>query len=206
MGCLEAEASGWAIVRDAERALQEGATGVLANVVARGEPITPEAVSIAAQDGDALAISLVQRSARLIGESIAALVNMFNPGVIVVGGALSAAGELFLAEVRQRVYELSLPLATRDLSIVRSVGRRAGAVARRRGTGDRGAVRGDLPAVVRGRPPEHRGDQSGGRMIPILGDDALIATADGFDVRLRLPWIRSLPLSSVSRVQVAPRR
>lgn len=122
LGCLEAEASGWAIVRDAERALQEGATGVLANVVARGEPITPESVSIAAQDGDALAISLVQRSARLIGESIAALVNMFNPGVIVVGGALSAAGELFLAEVRQRVYELSLPLATRDLSIVRSVG------------------------------------------------------------------------------------
>ena len=32
------------------------------------------------------------------------------------------AGEVFLAEVRQRVYELSLPLATRDLSIVRSHG------------------------------------------------------------------------------------
>lgn len=122
VGCLEAEASGWAIMRDAQLALAEGATGILANVVGRGEPITPEAVSIAAMDGDALAISLVQRSARLIGESIAALVNMFNPGVIVVGGAVSAAGEIFLAEVRQRVYELSLPLATRDLSIVRSVG------------------------------------------------------------------------------------
>jgi len=122
VGCLEAEASGWAIMRDAEQALAEGATGILAGLVERGEPITPEAVSIAAQDGDALAISLVQRSARLIGESIAALVNMFNPGVIVVGGAVSAAGEIFLAEVRQRVYELSLPLATRDLSIVRSIG------------------------------------------------------------------------------------
>ena len=39
-------------------------------------------------------------------------------------------------------------------------------------------------------------------MIPILGGDAVVATADGFEVRLRLPWIRSLPLSSVSRVQV----
>lgn len=122
VGCLEAEASGWAIVRDATRALDEGAVGILAGLVARGELITPEAVSIAAVDGDALAISLVQRSARLIGESIAALVNMFNPAVIVIGGAVSAAGEIFLAEVRQRVYELSLPLATRDLSIVRSVG------------------------------------------------------------------------------------
>ena len=47
---------------------------------------------------------------------------MFNPAVNIVGGAVSAAGEVFLAEVRQRVYELSLPLATRDLSIVRSLG------------------------------------------------------------------------------------
>src|SRR6478752_3603675 len=122
VGCLEAEASGWAIVRDAERALADGAGGALAALTGRGEPVTPEAVSIAAMDGDALAISLVQRSARLIGESIAALVNMFNPAVIVIGGAVSSAGEIFLAEVGQRVYELSLPLATRDLAIVRSVG------------------------------------------------------------------------------------
>ena len=56
----------------------------------------------------------------MVGESIAALVNMFNPGTIVIGGAVVGAGEVFLAEVRQRVYELSLPLATRDLSIVQS--------------------------------------------------------------------------------------
>src|SRR6185312_1651096 len=65
--------------------------------------------------------SLIQRSARVAGEAIAGLVNLFNPEVIVIGGAVAAAGELFLAEVRQRVYELSLPLATRDLSIVQSV-------------------------------------------------------------------------------------
>jgi hypothetical protein len=38
----------------------------------------------------------------------------------VIGGAVVGAGEVFLAEVRQRVYELSLPLATRDLNIVQS--------------------------------------------------------------------------------------
>lgn len=122
IGCLEAEASGWAIVRDAEQAIADGQGGILAGLAERGEPITPANIALAAMDGDALAISLVQRSARLIGESIAALVNMFNPSVIVVGGAVSSAGEIFLAEVRQRVYELSLPLATRDLSIVRSIG------------------------------------------------------------------------------------
>ena len=122
IGCLEAEAGGWALVRDAERAIDEGATGALAHLLAEGTTLTPQLIAMSAMNGDALAISLIQRSARLVGESIAALVNMFNPAVIVVGGAVSSAGEVFLAEVRQRVYELSLPLATRDLSIVRSLG------------------------------------------------------------------------------------
>jgi predicted NBD/HSP70 family sugar kinase len=121
IGCLEAVAGGWALVRDAEAALDEGATGALAAMRERGTTIDPEAIAKAAENGDPLSISLMQRAARVVGESVAALVNMFNPGVIVVGGAVASAGELFLAEVRQRVYELSLPLATRDLAIVQSV-------------------------------------------------------------------------------------
>lgn len=120
-GCLEAVAGGWALVRDAEAALANGATpGLLAARIAEAGAVTPEVISRSAEEGDALAIGLIQRAARDVGESIAGLVNMFNPSVIVIGGAVAAAGELFLAEVRQRVYELSLPLATRDLAIVQS--------------------------------------------------------------------------------------
>ncbi|THG31636.1 ROK family protein [Naasia lichenicola] len=121
IGCLEAVAGGWALVRDAKIAIAEGAGGFLAARSAAGEDPTPEMIARAAENGDALAISLIQRAARDVGESIAALVNMFNPGTIIIGGAVAAAGELFLAEVRQRVYELSLPLATRDLHIVQSM-------------------------------------------------------------------------------------
>lgn len=120
IGCLEAVAGGWALVRDAQRELEAGAAGLLARRVAEGEPLTPTSLARAAEDGDALAISLVHRSARVIGDAIATLVNVFNPGVIVIGGALAAAGEIYLAEVRQRVYERSMPLATRDLAIVSS--------------------------------------------------------------------------------------
>ncbi|GAA1942963.1 ROK family protein [Microbacterium deminutum] len=120
IGCLEAVAGGWALVREAEAAIAGGATGYLAKRGADGEALTPEAITLAAEDGDAVAIALLQRSARVVGESIAALVNMFNPGFIVIGGAMAGAGEIYLAEVRQRVYELSLPLATRDLSITPS--------------------------------------------------------------------------------------
>ncbi|MBS3178747.1 MULTISPECIES: ROK family protein [unclassified Pseudoclavibacter] len=118
IGCLEAEAGGWALVRDAQLAIDAGDDGLLARRARAGEELNPELIAMCAEDGDALAIQLAQRSAKIIGESISALVNMFNPKVIVVGGALASAGEIFLAEVRQRVYEHSLPLATRDLNIV----------------------------------------------------------------------------------------
>jgi len=118
VGCLEAVASGWAMVRDAEASLAEGTESRLG---ADSGALTPELVARAAENGDALAISLIQNSAHVMGESIATLVNVFNPGVIVIGGAVVSAGEVYLAEVRQRVYELSIPLATRDLTIAQSL-------------------------------------------------------------------------------------
>jgi hypothetical protein len=39
--------------------------------------------------------------------------------------------------------------------------------------------------------------------LPALRDDALSSTSDGFELRLGLPWIRSLPLSSLGDVQVS---
>lgn len=117
VGCLEAVAGGWALVREAELRLADGATSRLAG---QDGTLTPELIARAAEDGDALAISLVQESAHVVGEAIATLVNVLNPGIIVMGGALASAGEIYLAGVRQRVYELSLPLATRDLTIDQS--------------------------------------------------------------------------------------
>ncbi|MDZ5145233.1 ROK family protein [Microbacterium testaceum] len=117
VGCLEAVAGGWALVRDARDAIEGGATGTLADGVAEGGTLSLEKITLAASRGDALATSLVQASARQVGEAVAALVNMFNPSLIIIGGAVASTGELFLAEVRHRVYELSLPLATRDLLI-----------------------------------------------------------------------------------------
>ena len=118
-GCLEASAGGWAIVQQAEMAISAGHTSSLA---ARGKEsaLTVHGIALAAQAGDALAMTLIQRSARVAGESLSAMVNMFNPEVVVLGGTIASAGEVFLAEVRQRIYELSLPLATRDLQIIYS--------------------------------------------------------------------------------------
>ena len=66
------------------------------------------------------AVQLVRESGRLIGEVLAASVNLYNPSVIVIGGDVAQAHEQLLAGVREVVYQRSLPLATRHLRVVRS--------------------------------------------------------------------------------------
>ena len=60
------------------------------------------------------------RSGNLVGAMLATLVNFYNPSLVIIGGVASA-GDLYLATIRQNVYRRSLPLATRDLRIVRVV-------------------------------------------------------------------------------------
>jgi predicted NBD/HSP70 family sugar kinase len=70
-----------------------------------------------ARAGEPAAVRLVRESGRLIGEVLAASVNLYNPSVIVIGGDIAYAGEQLLAGIREVVYQRSLPLATRHLRI-----------------------------------------------------------------------------------------
>lgn len=106
VGCVEAYAGGWAIVRDLT------AAGVQATTV-------DDVVSLVSQ-GNPLATSLVRDAGRILGSSLANAVSLLNPSVIVLGGQLSALAEHLLAGIRERIYARSLPLATRDLQILRS--------------------------------------------------------------------------------------
>jgi predicted NBD/HSP70 family sugar kinase len=73
-----------------------------------------------ARAGEPAAVRMVRDSGRLIGEVLAASVNLYNPSVIVIGGDVAQAHEQLLAGIREVVYQRSLPLATRHLRIVRS--------------------------------------------------------------------------------------
>jgi predicted NBD/HSP70 family sugar kinase len=106
IGCLEALAGGGAM---AARLRTEGF-----------DAADSRAVVELARAGEAPAVRLVRESGRLIGEVLAALVNLYNPSVIVIGGDVAEAHEQLLAGVREVVYQRSLPLATRHLRIVRS--------------------------------------------------------------------------------------
>jgi predicted NBD/HSP70 family sugar kinase len=70
--------------------------------------------------GEPAAIRVVRDAGRVLGEALAAAVNLFNPSVLVVGGDVAEAHEQLLAGIREAIYQRSLPLATRHLKIARS--------------------------------------------------------------------------------------
>jgi predicted NBD/HSP70 family sugar kinase len=105
-GCVEAYAGGWALVRDLQAAGRDVTT-------------VDDAVKLI-RSGDLVAVRLARRAARIIGGAIADTVNLFNPRVIAIGGQLAHTDEQLFAGIREVVYRRSLPLATRNLQIVRS--------------------------------------------------------------------------------------
>lgn len=116
-GCLQILSAGPAIAAAGERAARDGRSEALAAVLERTGRVTAEDVGRSAAS-DAAAIEILRRSGALIGETLAAVVNLLNPALVVMGGGVSRAGDPFLAEIRSTVYRRSLPLATRTLSIV----------------------------------------------------------------------------------------
>jgi len=119
-GCLEAAAGGAALARDAAAAAESGGSPYLRELAGDGRGLTARDVSDGAEHGDAACHALLSQAGTLIGQTVAHLVNFFNPSLIVIGGGVADSGDLFLAAIRQTVYHRSLPLATRDLRITRS--------------------------------------------------------------------------------------
>jgi len=116
-GCVEVMAAGPAISRMATAAATSGQSAMLAEVLELTGTITPEDVGQASRNGDAAANSLIQRAGSLIGQMLASIVNFFNPSHVFIGGGITRIGPLFLASVRQSVYQRSLALSTRHLEI-----------------------------------------------------------------------------------------
>ena len=103
VGCVEAYAGGWALVRDAaDRGLDVKDVQSFLRHLSQGDPI---------------ARALTAESGRVIGGAIATAVSLLNPEQVVIGGALGLTGDHLVAGVRERVYARSPPLATRSLRI-----------------------------------------------------------------------------------------
>ena len=100
IGCLETVASGAAIARSAHIALRGKRRTILRHILA---PLTAEDVALAAQEGDAVALTVLAEAGEFLGRGISYLVNVLNPEMVVVGGRVSRAGDAWLEPVRASV-------------------------------------------------------------------------------------------------------
>ena len=117
VGCVETMAAGPAITRMATEAAEAGQSVMLAECLHRQGKIDATDVGQASRAGDAAANAIIQTAGSLIGQMLASVVNFFNPSHVFIGGGITRIGPLFLAAVRQSVYQRSLALSTRHLEI-----------------------------------------------------------------------------------------
>jgi glucokinase len=114
IGCLELYASGIAIARAAQAALDQGVDTALRSV---SRPLTAAHVVEAGRAGDPYAVAALATAGQYLGVALAALVALFNPQVVVFGGGLSEAGDLLLGPADREMRNRILPLVAESLSL-----------------------------------------------------------------------------------------
>jgi glucokinase-like ROK family protein len=123
-GCLESMASAEALVRRAEAAIQAGQKTSLSRCESH---LTLAEIARAAHEGDALSQQLFEEAGRHIGVALAGLINLLNPGMVIVGA--HEAGDLLLDPLRRTVESRTMNGASYDAHIVPAqLGHRAVAI------------------------------------------------------------------------------
>jgi glucokinase-like ROK family protein len=128
-GCLETEASGWALVRMFKEKVAEGSSTLVMRDKQHIDEVTLEDIIEAANNDDVLAIELIAQVGEKIGRIVAGLINVFNPELVVIGGSLAATGEYIRLPIKSAVNRCSLSLVNNDTTFKLSrLGNRAGVI------------------------------------------------------------------------------
>jgi glucokinase len=109
-GCLETMCSGTALERDATAFAAANPDSELSRIGAsQGGRVKGRQVVDAARAGDPDAHRLLDELGRWLGIGISNYVNVFEPEHFVIGGGLSAAGDLFLERAKREAGSRALP-------------------------------------------------------------------------------------------------
>ena len=119
-GCLESVASNRSIERKVIRSIKKGIKSSISDNVKDIEKITIKDISIAASNGDELAIDVLKETARYIGVGISGLVNILNPRLIVLVGDIFEQDKIMLETLREVVKKRGLRISRDNIKIVKS--------------------------------------------------------------------------------------
>jgi glucokinase len=110
LGCIEQYGSGTALLRSAKELVASGAPKAkrLSELQEQNGELTGVQVYQAISEGDPATLELLAQLGSWLGQTIATLCAAIDPEVVVIGGGVSAAGDLLLNPIRD-AYLAHLP-------------------------------------------------------------------------------------------------
>lgn len=125
-GCLETEASGWALVRKFKDKIKNGSSS---SINVDFDNIKLEDIVNSAQKDDTLAIEVIAEIGEHLGRGIASLINLFNPELIIIGGKLAETGEYLQLPLKIALNKYSLSVVNADTQLrLSALGDKAGVI------------------------------------------------------------------------------
>ena len=115
-GCLEAFASGPAIVAMAEDYIKGGKSTKYRELA--NPEITPYIVYEAAKAGDPVARRIFTVIGEYIGIGLTSVINLLNPEKVIIGGGVAAAGEFLMDSIKETVKRRAMKIAGETVEIV----------------------------------------------------------------------------------------
>lgn len=113
IGCLETGASGSALKHWILKKLSEGRQSSLSKL----DDIRLHNILEAIEAGDVLAIEGIGQIGETLGRGIAGLINIFNPGLVVIGGRLIVGRDYLMLPIKTAVNRLSLSKVSADTKL-----------------------------------------------------------------------------------------
>lgn len=118
-GCLQTEISGNALIRNIHLKINKGSNSNFFRKFKNMDIKLSDIVEAAKKD-DTLIIELLAELGEKLGKSLAILINIFNPELLILGGKLAETGELLLLPTKTALNKYSLNLVNNDSSIILS--------------------------------------------------------------------------------------
>lgn len=122
LGCWEAYGSVTALIRLTREKIEENPTSRLAELAKERGKISGRTAFLAAEEGDKAGQEVVNEWVENVADGITSIVNIFQPEVLVIGGAICNEGDTILNPIREYVakYRYSRkPLAQTEIKIAR---------------------------------------------------------------------------------------
>jgi glucokinase len=115
IGQLESFAAGPGIANVARKRLQAGETSTLSQYDT--SEITAHEVAVTARKRDRMSLDIFRKAGRVLGFGVANMVSLFDPEIVIIGGGMAGAADLYLDSLREAMLERAQPLAAREVKL-----------------------------------------------------------------------------------------